>query len=140
MNATASFCTIFPHFMRKLFKNQKSRLTKKNLITPWITTGKIKSSKQKQNFYIKFLKSRTKENEVTYKAYKNLFEAIRKNLKRTYYSELLKNIKNDIKNTWKFIKEITSNTKNKRKDLQEKIVINNTTVVEKKEIALQKIA
>ena len=100
----------------------------------------MKSSKQKQKLYNKFPKSRTKENEVTYKAYKNLFEAIRKNSKRTYYSELLKNIKNDIKNTWKFIKEITSNTKNKRKDLPEKSVINNTTVIKKQEIALQKIA
>ena len=63
-----------------------------------------------------------------------------KNRKEPTTLNYLKNIKNDIKNTWKFIKEITSNTKNKRKDLQEKIVINNTTVVEKKEIALQKIA
>ena len=140
MKATASFCTNFPHFMRKLSKSQKSILTKKNLIRRWITTRIMKSSKQKQKLYNKFPKSRTKENEVTYKAYKNLFEAIRKNSKRTYYSELLKNIKNDIKNTWKFIKEITSNTKNKRKDLPEKSVINNTTVVEKQEIALQKIA
>ena len=100
----------------------------------------MKSSKQKQKLYNKFLKLRTKENEVTYKPYKNLFEAIRKKSKRTYYSELLKNIKNDIKNTWKFIKEITSNTKNKRKDLPEKSVINNTTVIKKQEIALQKIA
>ena len=140
MKATASFCTNLPDFMRKLFKNQKSISTKKNLIRPWITTRVMKSSKQKQKLYNKFLKLRTKENEVTYKPYKNLFEAIRKKSKRTYYSELLKNIKIDIKNTWKFIKEITSNTKNKRKDLPEKSVINNTTVVEKQEIALQKIA
>ena len=56
-------------------------------------------------------------------------------MKRTYYSELFAKYKNDIKNTWKIINEIISNTKNKRKDLPEKLVINNTTVVEKQEIA-----
>ena len=48
----------------------------------------MKSSKQKQNLYNKFLKltrkeiKRTKEIEIIYKAYENLFEAIRKNLKQ----------------------------------------------------------
>ena len=87
MKPIATFCSIVPHFMRKVFQNQKSRL-KKNLISPWITKGIMKSSKQKQNLYNKFLKSRTKEKEAVYKAYKNLFEAIRKKLKRKYYSEL----------------------------------------------------
>ena len=48
----------------------------------------MKSSKQKEKLYNKFLKSRTKENEVIYKAYKNLFEVIRKKSERTYYSKL----------------------------------------------------
>ena len=56
------------------------------------------SSKQKQKLYNKFLKSRTKENEVIYKAYKNLFEAIRKQMEKNHYSELFSNYKNDIKN------------------------------------------
>ena len=38
----------------------------------------MKSFKQKQKLYNKLLNLRTKENEVIYKAYKNLFEVIRK--------------------------------------------------------------
>ena len=57
-------------------------MTQKNLISPWITKGIMKSSKQKQKLYNKFLKSRTKENEVIYKAYKNLFEVIRKKIEK----------------------------------------------------------
>ena len=57
----------------------------------------MKSSKQKQKLYNKFLKSRTKENEVIYKIYKNLFEAIRKRSKITYYSEVFAKYKNDKK-------------------------------------------
>ena len=71
--------TTFPQFMRKLFQNLKSRLNKKNLISPRITKGIMKSSKQKQKIYNKFLKSRTKKIEVIYKAYKNLVKAVRKN-------------------------------------------------------------
>ena len=61
----------------------------------------MKYSKQKQKLYKKFLKSRTKENEVIYKAYKILFEAIRKKAKRTYYFELFAKYKNDVKNIGK---------------------------------------
>ena len=57
-------------------------MTQKNLISPWITKGIMKSSKQKQKIYNKLLKSRTKENEVIYKAYKNLFEVIRKKIEK----------------------------------------------------------
>ena len=58
-----------------------------------------------------------------------------KKSKRTYYSELFEKYKNHVKITWKIINEIISNTKNKRKELPEKLVINNTTNVEKQEIA-----
>ena len=73
----------------------------------------MKSCKQKQKLYNKFLKLRTKENEVIYKAYKNLFEAIRKKSERTYKSELLVKYKNGIKNTWEIVNKIISNTINK---------------------------
>ena len=54
----------------------------------------MKSSKQKQKLYNKFLKSIAKENEVIYKAYKNLFEGItKKNLKQTITPNYLQNIK-----------------------------------------------
>ena len=36
---------------------------------------------------------------------------------------------------WKMLNEIISNTKNKWKDLSEKLVINNTTVAEKQEVS-----
>ena len=63
----------------------------------------MKSSKQNQKLYNKFLKPRAKENEVVYKAYKNLFEAIRKKIKLNYYSELFAKYKNNIKNYWRKI-------------------------------------
>ena len=38
-----------------------------------MTKGLQKSSKKKQNFYDKFLKSKTNKNEKKYKTYKSLF-------------------------------------------------------------------
>ena len=47
----------------------------------------------------------------------------------------LQNKKNRYKNTQKILNELISNTKNKRKDLPEKSVINNSTILEKQETA-----
>ena len=58
----------------------------------------------------------------------------RKKLKRNYYSELFAKYKDNRENTWKIINEIISDTENKRKNLSEKLIINNTTVVEKQEL------
>ena len=59
----------------------------------------------------------------------------KKNLKRTYYSELFEKYKNDIENSLKVKNEISRNMKNKQKYLPEKLFINNTIVVRKQEIA-----
>ena len=56
-------------------------------------------------------------------------------LRQSEKTRLFAKYKHDIKNTWKITNEIISNTKDGRKDLPEKIVINITTVVEKQEIA-----
>ena len=84
----------------------------------------MKSSKQKQKLYNN---REQKEIEVIYNTYKNLLEDLFGNLFTKY--------KNDIKNTWKNIGELISNTKNKRKDIPQELVINNATVVAKQEIA-----
>ena len=61
-----------------LFQKKKTEIKRKYLNTPWITKGISKSSKRKQCLYEKYLKIRSKENEKTYKTYKNLFERIKK--------------------------------------------------------------
>ena len=60
------------------FLKKEIEIKSKYLNTPWITKGIRKSSKRKQLLYEKYLKIRSKENEKTYKTYKNLFERIKK--------------------------------------------------------------
>ena len=43
-------------------------------------------SKRKQKLYEEFLKRRTPENKETFKAYKSLFEMIKQNSKKNFYS------------------------------------------------------
>ena len=73
---------IFKYFLiytMSLFQKKKLKLIKgKYLNTPWITKGIRKSSKPKQRLFERYLKIRSKENEKTYKTYKNLFKRILK--------------------------------------------------------------
>ena len=111
--AYSKFLYNFSSLYDEAFLKLEIKIKQKKLISPWITKGIMKSCKQKQKLYNKFLKLRTKENDKIYKAYKNLFEAIRKKSERTYKSELLVKYKNGIKNTWEIVNKIISNTINK---------------------------
>ena len=63
-------------------------------------------SKRKQKLHQKFLKKRTLRNESVYKAYKSLFDDLKKKPKQNYYTRRLENYQNDIKKSWNVIKEI----------------------------------
>ena len=65
--------------------------------SPWISKGLKKSSNKKQSLYIKFLKTKTLEDEFKNKTYKNLFETLRNKAEINYYSKLLHNYKADYK-------------------------------------------
>ena len=64
------------------FPMKTIEIKRKNLLSPWITRGLIKSSKRKQKLYVTFLKNKSYRNEQRYKQYKNLFEKIKINSKK----------------------------------------------------------
>ena len=76
-----------------------------------------KSSKQKQKLYIKFFKSKNPEDELIYKNYKNLFEKLRKKSRQSYYSNLLEKHKDNVKQRWQVLKEITGKIQNNNQSL-----------------------
>ena len=63
--------------------------------------------------YIKYVKTKTLEDEFKYKTYKGLFKKLRKKAKITYYLKLLHKYKTDFKWTWQVMKEITEKQKTK---------------------------
>ena len=78
----------------------------KDLQSPWITKGIKNSSKGTQRPYENFLKKkRNRNNELDYKNYKTLFEAIKKCSKKFNLSNLILKYKDSTKKTWKVIQE-----------------------------------
>ena len=84
--------------------------------------------RKKQRLYIKFLKTKTPEDEFKYKTYKSLFEKLRKKAKIFYYSKLLHKYKTDSKRTWHVMKEITGKQKTKSNLLPLEIKVDQTII------------
>ena len=81
------FFKIIDSLYDECFPVAKIRLKQKKHFTPWITRGIKKPSKRKYKLDKKFLKHRTILNEEKYKAYKNLFESIKRKSKKSYFSK-----------------------------------------------------
>ena len=100
-----------------------------------MSRGLLKSSKQKQRLYNKFLKHRTYTNETNYKTYKNLFEKIKKVSKKVHYSKLLNMYQSNAKKTWQIIKEVIGKTKLQHSTFPKMMLINNIEHFDKTSIA-----
>ena len=128
-----TFLQIFSTIYEKHFPVKTIYIKTKNILSPWITKGLIKSSKQK--LYIKFLKKRNDINENNYKSYKTLFEKIKHNSKKTYYSKLLLKHQNNAKKTWSVMKEIIGKSKYDSSSFPRRINIDGTDIYKDNQIA-----
>ena len=76
------FLKIFLFNYDNFFPKKKIQIKTKNLASPWITKGIIKSSKRKQKLYEKFLKRKTPQNEDNYKIINGFLKQSNTNLKQ----------------------------------------------------------
>ena len=116
------FLQIFLSLYNECFPKIKIKLKPQKHFRPWITVGIRKSSKRKQRLYEKFVKTRNAKNEAEYKAYKNIFEIIKRKLKETAIHEKYLNIKITLK-TWNIMKEVLGKTNKPGSRLPTKLVI-----------------
>ena len=103
-SANDSYNIFLERFMKlydEAFPERKIEINQKNLSSPWISKGLRKSSKRKQRLYEKILKQRSDKNYKTYKINKNLFDKLKKQSKKLYFQNKLKQYENNIKNTWR---------------------------------------
>ena len=100
------FIEIFIELYEEYFPIRKIKTKPKRALSLWITNGIAKSSKQKQKLYEKFLKHRAPINEANYKAYKSLFQTIKRKSKKRFYSEKLIEFQDDAKKTWCIMKKL----------------------------------
>ena len=73
-SAYEEFRLVFSDICNRHIPAQNVTVKLKYVVTPSISKGLKKFSKQKQELYIKFLKKKDKKIEETYKNYKSLFE------------------------------------------------------------------
>ena len=109
--AYKQFFNIFNSIYDIYFPKVLVRLKTKHIQSLWKTKGIANSSKRKQKLYEKFLKHRTRETELAYKSYKNLFENLQKKAKKKYYLEKISKYKHDAKKTWSIMKELIGKIK-----------------------------
>ena len=81
------------------------------------------------------MKNRTLDNEKIYKDYKNLFEKIKNKAKRNYYRIKIKFFENDIRGTWKIMKEIIGKKKCINQILPKQILVDKIEINDAKSIA-----
>ena len=80
------------------------------------------------------MKKKSPKNEKEYKDYKQLFEKIKKDSKKKYFQEKLSFYKNDIKNTWKTLKDVIGKTKINENRLPKKIALENKGITDQETI------
>ena len=105
----------------KFVKNDRHKIAR----SPWITNGLIKSIKYKDKLYIKLKKTKTMNALFNFrvnqlKQYKKILKKCINLAKSEYHRNEFKKHKNDLKNTWKLIKNIISK-KNRATGLPEKM-------------------
>ena len=91
--------------------------------------------KTKIKLYIKFVKSKNPEDELIYKNYKNLLEKLGKKSKQNYYSNLLEKHKDNAKQRWQILKEITGKVQKKNQSLPTTLETENRIISDKNAIA-----
>ena len=81
------------------------------------------------------MKKRTSRNESIYKAYKSLFESLKKKFKKNYYTRRLENYQNDIKKSWDVIKDIISEAKSTKGSFPRRMIIDGQEIFDQGKIA-----
>ena len=98
----------FTNINIKKFTKNKLRFRSKS----WITLGLQKSVSIKNSLFAKFIKSNdiNQKNEMheKYKQYRNLISTLLKRSKRLYFTKFFNDNLNNLKNTWKGIKNLIS--------------------------------
>ena len=82
---------------------------------PWLSQGLKSSIKMKNRLYAIHLKHPTQNNTTIYKNYKNRLNHILRNTERKYFQNQLQQSQNNLRNSWKIIKNIINKKKNVKK-------------------------
>ena len=89
----------------------------KNVRSPWMSSGLLKSSRTKNKLFSKYKHKPTLVNSELFKVYNALFNKCRKAAKKTFYAEQFETHKSNIKKTWTLIRDVIGSRAKKRENL-----------------------
>ena len=96
---------------------------------PWMTRGLARSCKRKEKLYKIFIKNPSEANACKYKTYRNKLNKLVRMTEKKYYEQKFLEATNDMKKTWKIIKNIIS--KNKSNIITDTFLVNGKKTVDK---------
>ena len=99
----------------------------------WLTDALKNSIKTKNKLFARYKKSQDENIELQYKKYRNLLHVLLRKSEKDYYDTLLRNNINNIKNSWRIIKDIIN--KKKSETVCSRFYVNNDVTTDKKIIA-----
>ena len=100
---------------------------------PWLSEGLKKQINIKNRLYRGGTKSNDPEHELLYKRFRNKVNSLIFKAEKDHYEQLLKNHQNDLKKSWKILKEVIN--KKKPSSSTSKFMINNQLSADKNKIA-----
>ena len=131
-----SFWTVFNDLYKLNFPQVKVKFNRNiHKINQYMTNGLIISRAKKLELYKKFLKERNIEASNKYKKYRNLFNTLVRQAKKSYFNENFDKCKKDPKKTWDLLKE-AANLKKPNSNI-EKLISDNTPITDPGQIAEQ---
>jgi len=129
----ASFSETFTSIFDNCFPLEKYSVRKNSTPRkPWITKGLARSCAKKEKLYKTYIKNPSHGNTKKYKAYRNKLNTLIRTTEKKYYEEKFMEATDDMKKTWKIIKNIIS--RNKQNSLTESFVDNGKTITDKNAI------
>ena len=99
----------------------------------WLTNGMKESIKIKNKLYRKCKKYPSPENEQRYKSYRNKLNSLLKLAEKKHYEMLIEENKNNLRNTWRVIKEVVNKHKTPSPNLR--FLVHNKITCDKATIA-----
>jgi hypothetical protein len=122
--AYSSFLNKFNDTYNSCFPLKKIKNKRPTVKKPWLSKGLLKSIKQKNRLYKRYLNSPSSDNLVKYKIFKNKLTHSLRIAMRLYYEEQINRNKSNCKNTWNILNEIINKSKRENKKLPSTFVIN----------------
>lgn len=103
------FLDTYSDLYNTFFPIVRRKIRCKTFSKPWLTFGLLKSIKNKNKLYNKYLRLRNPNDKVIFRAYSNKLCHILKIAERRYYTNELQSAQSSMRDTWKILKSIISN-------------------------------